>query len=547
MHDLNGAGARRPRRVLACLVIGLVSLASWWPRHGGPIDLRWDGGAYYILGTSLAQGEGYRLLSEPGGIPSSLHPPFLPALVAVHQVVLGTSDPLIVGRVLRITVTLVSAAYAIAIFLLLSAYVPRKFAFTASLIGVFQPQYLYFSDALYAETFFGLFSVAFFIVRKHRRRAASFVLCGLCAILAYEVRTAGIALLAAWIADNLLRKDFKRSLIALAVSLAAVLSWMSWIKAVEASPEYQRPAYAYQTAPYLYFNVSYARNILALRDPWAPELGPLTPRAFLQRVGDNLWILPKSIGQAVSTWAAPRRLALPLALLVLAGLLLQARRRQYVMLLYVVLSLAAVCSTPFQQQFVRYLMTLFPFFALAMFQLLARLEGGVRGVSIPGPVRAIVSWLVVAVIAIQVFTESRALYAGHYDAVAYEHRGQPVRYRLFYYAPAGPAFDEALDWLNRRAKPSDVIAAGDPQWVFLRTGRKSVLPPFEVDGKKAQQLIDTVPAKYLIAPATGVYARFTSPMLKESPGDWTRIWRSSNGSIDVFERTGAEARGGLPR
>jgi len=72
------------RRGLMCLLIGAAALASWWPRWGGPIDLRWDGGAYYILGTSLARGEGYRILSEPGGVSSSLHPPLVPALVAAR-------------------------------------------------------------------------------------------------------------------------------------------------------------------------------------------------------------------------------------------------------------------------------------------------------------------------------------------------------------------------------------------------------------------------------------------------------------------------------
>ena len=76
--------------MVACLVVALVAAATWWPRIDGPIDLRFDAGAYYILGTSLARGEGYRMLSEPGEIPSSLHPPLVPALVAAHQLV--TSD-----------------------------------------------------------------------------------------------------------------------------------------------------------------------------------------------------------------------------------------------------------------------------------------------------------------------------------------------------------------------------------------------------------------------------------------------------------------------
>jgi len=36
------------------------------PRLVGPIDVQWDAGVYHILGTSLAEGHGYRILSEPG-------------------------------------------------------------------------------------------------------------------------------------------------------------------------------------------------------------------------------------------------------------------------------------------------------------------------------------------------------------------------------------------------------------------------------------------------------------------------------------------------
>ena len=46
---------------------------------------------YYILGTSLAGGHGYRLLNEPGQIRAVQYPPLLPAIVAIHERLLGTS------------------------------------------------------------------------------------------------------------------------------------------------------------------------------------------------------------------------------------------------------------------------------------------------------------------------------------------------------------------------------------------------------------------------------------------------------------------------
>ena len=64
-----GATVRRRGVDIALLaLLALVVVATWAPRLHGPLDLRWDAGVYYVLGTSLAEGRGYRLLNEPGAI-----------------------------------------------------------------------------------------------------------------------------------------------------------------------------------------------------------------------------------------------------------------------------------------------------------------------------------------------------------------------------------------------------------------------------------------------------------------------------------------------
>jgi len=527
------------RRFLMCLLIGAAALASWWPRSHGPIDLRWDAGAYYVLGTSLVRGDGYRILSEPGNLPSSLHPPLMPALVAAHELLLRTTDPVVVGPALRVTFALCSAVYAIAVYLLLSASLPAALAVAVTLVGVLQPQYLYFSDALYAEAFFALFTVLFFAVRRYRRDTLGFVVCGACAVLAYEARTAGIALLVAWVLDHALKKEMRRALAALVVSAVLVVSWSSWIKAVESSPEYRHPAYAYQTEAWLYFNVSYARNLLTYLDPWHPELGPLTASGFVERVATNVVGMPRSIGQAVSSWWARGAIAIPLGLLVLGGLLLQAVRREFAIVLYVLLSLGAICATPFQKQFVRYLLPLYPLLVLALFELLTWAAGQAqrRWPALPAALGTAVPWLVVVVMAWKATSDSRELYRTWHQDVAYEQHGRALHYRLFYYLADGADLDAALDWLDRRAGPDDTFAAGDPQWVYLRTGRRCVLPPFVLDGRKAQQLVDSVPVKYLLAPLTpGPYQRFTSVLLAANPAAWRRVWTGPKGSLQVYER-----------
>ena len=45
-----------PDSIIICILVIFVVL-SWLPRMHGPLDLRWDGGVYYVLGTALAEGK----------------------------------------------------------------------------------------------------------------------------------------------------------------------------------------------------------------------------------------------------------------------------------------------------------------------------------------------------------------------------------------------------------------------------------------------------------------------------------------------------------
>ena len=55
-------------RSVTVLSLIVIAVTSWLSRFHGPLDLRWDSGAYCILGTLLPERKGYRLLNEPGEI-----------------------------------------------------------------------------------------------------------------------------------------------------------------------------------------------------------------------------------------------------------------------------------------------------------------------------------------------------------------------------------------------------------------------------------------------------------------------------------------------
>ena len=123
------------RRGLMCLLIGAAALASWWPRWGGPIDLRW-------VRRRLLHPRHFARPRRGLPYPQRAGRPVEPVST---ELLLRTTDPVVVGHALRVTVALCSAAYAIVVFLLLSASLPRALAAAVTLVGVLQPQYVYFT------------------------------------------------------------------------------------------------------------------------------------------------------------------------------------------------------------------------------------------------------------------------------------------------------------------------------------------------------------------------------------------------------------------
>ena len=254
-------------------MVFVIAFSLWAPRLSGPIDLRWDASVYYVLGTSLATGQGYRILSEPGSPEALQYPPLLPAIVAVFQRVMGSTDPDVVAPWLRTLYAVIFLAYALAVLALAKRYLRPLFAVTAVALTLLQPNTIWLSDLLYTEIPFALISVLFVLVavdgpfssRPWLREAASFVL----AAAGFLLRTAGVALLAAWVLEALVRRNWRLTLMRGFLALLPIIAWQTHVVRVSHSYEYAHPAYAYQRAPYLMYNVGYAENI-GLFDPSHP-------------------------------------------------------------------------------------------------------------------------------------------------------------------------------------------------------------------------------------------------------------------------------------
>ena len=537
----------------------MLVIALWLPRLQGPIDLRWDGGVYYVLGTSLAEGKGYRLLNEPGEIQANQYPPLLPLIVAAHQLVLGTSDPFVVGHFLRLSAFVAFTIYVFTTHLLLRRHLSKGYAFFGTAICFLSMHTYFLSDLCFPDMLYGLLTVGFLLTYPPDKQEGIYAWAGACAVTAFALRTAGMALLVAWIGEALMRKHWRTSILRAVIAVLPVVGWFSYVHSVETSAEYRHPAYAYQRADYMFYNVSYARNV-SLNDPFDPDLGYATTSDRLERLFGNMIQVTRYIGESVSSskrvWEIEReelakRVGLEagpewivdVPLFVLGGLVLVGTglivgRGNLIIPLCIVCSVGLVCLTPWPAQFNRYLMPTVPLLALSLCVAIAWILEQSKKLRLcrwQVASRVLVCTVVVG-IGLQQIATVGVIYAKRLLPVQYSTRqGERVEYRLFFYMDSYRALDSGVDWLMVHAKPRDVIAVSMPHWVYLRTGNKTVMPPFESDPLKAQQLLESVPVTYLILDE-GLAVdskRFMKGVVQGFPSRWKRVY-----SDDVMTEAG---------
>jgi hypothetical protein len=489
----------RISRYWAEAVVVAIAVAVWAPRISGPIDLRWDAGVYYVLGTSLATGQGYRILSEPGSPEALQYPPLLPAIVAVFQQAVGSTDPAIVGPWLRILYAVLFMGSALAVLALAKRYVRPLFAVTAVAFTLLQPNTIFLSDLLYTEIPFALISVLVavdgpFSSRPWLREVASFVL----AAAGFLLRTVGAALLAAWVLEALIRRRWQLALARGFLAILPIIAWEAYVTRVTHSYEYAHPAYAYQRAPYQMYNVSYAESI-GLIDPSQPDWQHLQLGSLTNHLRKNTPWLIESFGEAIST--SGRVPTLVLSALAFVGLAMLVRRRARMILLITLVSVAIIWPMPWRGGFYRYLVPVTPFVMIGVMVVFDDLCTALSAL----PVRPLIAIfgrialasLVAFALLLQISSVQKLFYIRAHAASYVPGRGA-VGPPFFYYNEFSRAWDVEIAWIQSHSDAKAIVLTHMPQLCYLRTGRRAVLPPVERNQDRARELLESVPVSYVI-------------------------------------------------
>jgi hypothetical protein len=122
----------------------------------------------------------------------------------------------------------------------------------------------------------------------------------------------------------------------------------------------------------------------------------------------------------------------------------------------------------------------------------------------------------------------------------YDAAGNERVLKTYDYGSEWHAFDPALEWIRRNAGTATVIATTIPHLVYLRSGHKTVLPPFDTNPDTAARLLDEVPVSYIILDALGhpgISERYAAPVVAHKPEDWRLVFSAPNRMTRIYERT----------
>ena len=552
------------------MLIMCLAIALWLPRLTGSIDLRTDAAAYYVLGTSLAEGHGYRAVNEPGSPEAVQYPPLLPVFVALHQWAIGTDKIAVVGPWLRISYAALFLAYAAAVIALSRRFLRPGLAVVASVLALLQVMTIFLSDLLFAEIPFALISVLFLIrttapqpsLRPWVREAILFVL----ATAGFLLRTTGIALLAAWVLEGLISRHYRLTLMRAVLALVPIFAWQSYVAGVTSSNEYRHPAYAYQRAPYEHCNVPYI-NTLFYKDSLRPDLGRIGLGGFVARFGKNALAIVPSVGEMVTTnktyWERliaktqkqfVRRLVIPqkglelplligLAVFVGIGFGVVVCRGAWSIVFLTLISVVLICVTPWPEQFTRYLMPLTPMLTICAVLGGLAIYARLRQVTSERTTLAVKSALLAMLLmsfGAQTFAAKQIFQRRRSEAgVMIDLAGRRSKTRLFHHDRSWQKWEEAVAWIARHARRDAVIATSSPQLCYLRSGQLSVLPPREPEPVRARRLLEGVPVEYVIIDElrfVDISQRYTLPAVRSDPVRW-RLVQSIDGTL-IFAQSG---------
>lgn len=470
--------------VYAILALGLVSNDLG--------DLAGDNAQYILLAQSLATGQGYRTLNEPGAPPHTFWPPLFPLMLAPVVAIVGIHYGLLHAVV---TISGLIGLYLWVCYLRRAGVGDRTIAWVLVVIGS-SPVWVgaigrILSDIPYAMWVYGTLLAASYVLRQPERWAWWWLtVAG--ALASVMTRTIGwataLAVAFAWSDRRIVGDD--RSLRIQSLALLGFVGLTAGAWALR----------NYLVAP---DQMSYAAHFLA-RDPLDWDRGVIGWEGVARRIPQNAWFYVLGTAEALwhgASWV-PLWAALPVSLAGSVAVVIGAWRRwtmqRGVADWCLVWHLAVLAVWPFAED--RFVVPLVPILALYVVEGMGAIGAsaagrwGLRGCRVSAVLLAV--WCITNGLGVW-----RQIVVTHSDSR---------------YHPVEQEYLEALRWIREHTQPGDVILAQRPPLVTLATGRHAVRFPYTRDPSRIMATIDRYGVDYVFLDSISRMNRqFLEPVLLE--------------------------------
>ena len=223
--------------IITCFIIAVFAATGI---NREVVGLCHDDGIYVILGKALSEGEGYRLVNLPSSPYQTKYPVVYPFLISCVWPTADFPDNIFYIKLINIFFLFLILLETYYICLALFEGKKNLSFYIVMLTGMSQWMF-YFSINALSEIpflFFSLTAALLFVLSEKKQKQEGsntvkytfYFFAILSAVLAYQTRTFGLALLMACVLYFLVKKEYKTAVLSLLLICALNLPWIIWQK-----------------------------------------------------------------------------------------------------------------------------------------------------------------------------------------------------------------------------------------------------------------------------------------------------------------------------
>ena len=557
--EFRRAATSRSGSVILIAILGTASIFYFCFLKSDRFGAYHDDGIYVATARSLADGQGYRILSLPDEPAQTKYPPLYPLILSlIWRVQPAFPDNLTLMMVLSVIAAL-SFLLLTRRYLVSSEYASPLQALIVVALTALNWRTVILSTSVYSEMLYAALSVGGLqLAEKHlngKTGRMSGMILGLLIGLAFLTRTSGIALLVALAAYSLLKRQWRKALLPVGIGMVFVLAWAAWCYVNKnASQDLNAPFY---TSYFAHLNqvvtdlqAQGGSSRLAVHFGMALEnfIGGILVSIPLVCTGLNYQVLAR-----LSEYLPGAGLGILflIVILVSAGFIRTASKRVRLLHIYLVMSLGLYLFWLPSVSYDRFLMPMLPFLLLflvcelGMLVSLARkgLQSGEAWGKVSG---SFISFILFALIGLTLYGYGSGAYSSFKSL-------QPSASRA-----ADDA--QAISWIKENTASSDsLVCYRDPKY-FLYTGHKAVRSfpmtegySWEEDQSSMEKLahavfriIDEARARYIVVTATDFeledrpeqHRKTFDSLIEQHPQNFVLVYESTDRRTRIFRIDG---------